>query len=59
MDPIQAFLQANALVPPAFAPTSRYYGIDAPAAAAPTARPSFTCKRRFLPPPDNFALLRA
>ena len=27
MDPVQAFLQANALTPPAFPPTSRYYGI--------------------------------
>ena len=34
MDPVQAFLQANALTPPAFPPTSRYYGIADVAARA-------------------------
>ena len=34
MDPVQAFLQANALTPPAFAPTSRYHGIADRAAHA-------------------------
>ena len=86
MDPVQAFLQANALTPPAFAPTSRYYGIPTsqlvqadgrgasagPPQAGPhplggsTAVPGgrgavrtvVFVQRRFLPPPENFALLQ-
>lgn len=57
-DPIQAFLQANALVTPLFPATSRYHGI----AAAQLVRPDGTTvaylKRRFVPPPENFALLQ-
>ncbi|TBW39878.1 LysM domain-containing protein [Azotobacter chroococcum] len=58
MDPIEAFMQANALTIPLFPPTSRYHGI----AAAQLTRPDGTTvaylKRRFVPPPENFALLQ-
>jgi hypothetical protein len=58
MDPLQAFLQANALVAPIYPPTSRYYGI----AAAQLTRSDGTTvaylQRRFVPPPENFATLQ-
>ena len=62
MDPVQAFLQANALTPPAFAPTSRYYGIPTSqlvqADGGGAVRTVVFVQRRFLPPPENFALLQ-
>ena len=58
MDPLQAFLQANALATPLFPPGSRYHGI----AAAQLTRPDGTIivflRRRFVPPPSSFALLQ-
>lgn len=59
MDPVQAFLQANALTPPAFAPTSRYYGIATTQLTMADGRAVVYVKRRFLPPTENFALLQA
>ncbi|MGH8720334.1 MAG: LysM domain-containing protein [Burkholderiales bacterium] len=58
MDPVQAFLQANALTPPAFAPTSRYYGLPTAQLTLPDGRTVVFVTRRFLPPPENFALLQ-
>jgi len=58
MDPVQAFLQANALTPPAFAPTSRYYGLPTGQATLPGGRTVVFVTRRFLPSPENFAVLR-
>jgi hypothetical protein len=58
MDPVQAFLQANALTPPAFAPTSRYYGIATSQLVQADGRTVVYLQRRFLPPPENFGLLQ-
>jgi hypothetical protein len=58
MDPVQAFLQANALTPPAFPPTSRYYGIATMQLTQADGRTVVYVQRRFLPPPENFALLQ-
>ena len=58
MDPVQAFLQANALAPPAFAPTSRYSGIATSQLVQADGRTVVYVQRRFLPPPENFALLQ-
>jgi hypothetical protein len=58
MDPVQAFLQSNALAPSSFAPNSRYYGIPTAQVALPDGRTVVYLLRRFLPPPENFALLQ-
>ncbi|MEA2887493.1 MAG: hypothetical protein QOD11_1853 [Bradyrhizobium sp.] len=58
MDPVQAFLQNNALAPPAFEPTSRYYGIATAQMTGPDGRTVVYVQRRFLPPPENFAPLQ-
>jgi hypothetical protein len=58
MDPVQAFLQANALAPPAFAPTSRYYGLPTAETTLPDGRRVVYVTRRFLQPTDRFAVLQ-
>ncbi len=58
IDPVQAFLQANALAPPAFAPTSRYHGLPTAQLALPDGRTVVYVRRRFLPPPENFAVVQ-
>lgn len=58
MDPIQSFLQANALVPPAFPSTSRYYGIATVQLTQPDGKTVVYVQRRFLPPTENFAPLQ-
>ena len=58
MDPVQAFLQANALTPPAFAATSRYYGIPTSQLVQADGRTVVFVQRRFLPPPENFATIQ-
>jgi len=58
MDAVQAFLQANALTPPAFAPSSRYYGLPTAQMTLPDGRTVVFVTRRFLPPPENFAPLQ-
>jgi len=57
MDPLLAFMQANALVPPAFAPGSRYYGIASSQLVQADGRTIVYVQRRFLPQPDNFTPL--
>ena len=59
MDAVQAFLQANALTPPAFAPDSRYYGVATAQLTEADGRTVVYVRRRFLPPPENFAVLQA
>ena len=59
MDPVQLFLQANALVPPAFPSTSRYYGIATSQLVQADGRTVVYVQRRFLPPPESFALLQS
>lgn len=58
VDPLQAFMQANGLAQPAFAPDSRYHGLPTAQAQLPDGRTVVFVTRRFLPPPENFALLR-
>jgi hypothetical protein len=58
MDPVQAFLQNNALTPPAFAATSRYYGIPTSQLIQADGRTVVYVQRRFLPAPENFAALQ-
>jgi hypothetical protein len=58
MDPVQAFLQNNALTPPAFAATSRYYGIATSRVTGADGRVVVFVQRRFLPPSENFAPLQ-
>ncbi|TLF52869.1 LysM domain-containing protein [Halomonas urmiana] len=57
-DPLKAFLQANALTSPAFAPDSRYHGLDTAQWTAPDGTPVTYVRRRFVPPPERFATLR-
>lgn len=59
MDPVQAFLQANALTPPAFAPTSRYHGLPTAQLTLPDGRTVVFVTRRFLPPTERFTQLQA
>lgn len=58
MDPVQAFRQANALISPAFPPGSRYHGLPTALATLPDGRTVAFVTRRFLPPPERFALLQ-
>jgi len=58
MDPVQAFLQGNALTPPAFPSTSRYYAIPTSQLTQADGHTVVFVQRRFLPPPENFAPLQ-
>ena len=58
MDPVQAFLQANSLTPPAFPATSRYHGIPTSQLVQADGRTVVFVQRRFLPAPENFAPLQ-
>lgn len=55
VDPIQAFMQANGLAQPAFAPDSRYHGLPTAQTTLPDGRQVVFVTRRFLPPPESFA----
>ena len=57
MDPVQAFMQANALTAPLYPPTSRYYGIASAQLTAADGTVITFLKRRFVPPAENFSLL--
>lgn len=57
-DPIAAFMQANGLAQPAFAPDSRYYGLPTAQTQLADGRTVAYVTRRFLPPPENFAPLQ-
>ena len=59
MDAVQAFLQANALTPPAFAPGSRCHGLPTAQFTLPDGRMTVFVTRRFLPPTENFAVLQS
>lgn len=58
IDPLTAFMQANALTPAAFPPTSRYHGIDTATLETADGRTIVYVRRRFVPPPERFALLQ-
>jgi hypothetical protein len=55
IDPIQAFMQANALAAPAFSPESRYYGLEIAQTTGPDGQPVAYVRRRFVPTPERFA----
>ncbi len=57
-DPLQAILQPAALKATLFPATSRYSGIDTAKLTLPNGNPVIYVKRRFVPPPERFALLQ-
>ncbi len=57
-DPLKAFLQATSLEAPAFAPGSRYHGLEVAQWLRPDGEPVPFVRRRFIPPPEAFATLR-
>ena len=57
-DPIKAFLQASALETAAYAPTSRYYGLETAQWTGSDGRVVTYVTRRFAPPPERFVTLR-
>ncbi len=57
-DPLQALLQAGALKTASFPPNSRYHGIDAATVATAGGKTIAYLRRRFIPPPERFALLQ-
>jgi hypothetical protein len=58
IDPLQAFLEANALKTPLFPSTSRYYGIGSAALQTAEGKILIYLTRRFLPQPDDLVLLQ-
>ncbi len=56
-DPLQALLRGPAK-PDLFPPNSRYRGIDTASLTAVDGRTIVFLKRRFVPPPERFALLQ-
>jgi len=57
MDPVQAFLHANALQTPTFPPTSRYHGLRTATLTLPDGTMIAYVRRRFVPPPERLSLL--
>ncbi len=57
-DPLKAFMQANALSAPAFAPDSRYHGLDTAQWQRADGEPVVYVRRRFIPQPEQFATQR-
>jgi hypothetical protein len=55
---LQALLQAGQSKVIPFPPTSRYYGIETVTTEAGDGRTLIYMRRRFVPSPDNFALLQ-
>jgi hypothetical protein len=55
---MKAFLQTAALENTAFPPTSRYHGIETAAVETVEGKTIVYLRRRFVPPPERFALLR-
>lgn len=57
MDPVQALLHPGSLEATAFPPSSRYHGIATAHVIAADGRVIVYLRRRFVPPPEAFALL--
>jgi hypothetical protein len=57
-DALQAMLQPVALKAIAFAPTSRYYGVETATLEMPDETPIAYVRRRFLPQPERMALIQ-
>ena len=55
---LQALLRAPALRQTAFPPTSRYHGIELAALTRADGTTVAYVKRRFIPPPEHYALLQ-
>jgi hypothetical protein len=55
---LQAFLQAGQSKVSPFPPTSRYYGIETATVQMADGRTVIYLRRRFVPSPENFALLQ-
>lgn len=57
-DPLQALLQAAPLNTLLFPPNSRYHGIETAVLEAPDGTSIIYVRRRFIAPPERFALLQ-
>jgi len=57
-DPIQSLIDAGVLKTTLFAPTSRYHAIATTSLTTVTGRTVAYLRRRFVPPPERFALLQ-
>ena len=57
-DPLQLLLQAGALPSSPFPPTSRYHAVGTATLEQADAAPIVYLRRRFVPPPERFALLQ-
>lgn len=57
MDPVQALLHPGSLEATAFPPTSRYHGVATAHVVGADGRVVVYLRRRFVPPPEAFALL--
>ncbi len=57
-DALQALLQAGQAKTILFSPTSRYYDVEITQMKLPDGRVVSYLRRRFVPPPENFALLQ-
>jgi hypothetical protein len=55
---LQAMLQPGGLTANFFPPTSRYHGIDTAKLETADGKTLICLRRRFLPPPERFALLQ-
>ena len=56
-DPLQALFQSGSLKTTLFPATSRYHGTDATKLETPDGKTVVYLRRRFVPPPERFALL--
>ncbi len=57
-DPVQALFDAGVLKTTLFPPTSRYYTVATARMTMPDGRTVSYLRRRFVPPPERFALLQ-
>jgi hypothetical protein len=57
-DPIKSFLQNSGLEQPTFAANSRYNGVETGTWTRADGLPVIYLRRRFIPPPQNFATLQ-
>lgn len=56
-DPLQMIFQPGAIKTFLYPPNSRYYGVDTATLETPQGQAVVYLRRRFIPPPENFALL--
>ena len=58
IDPVQVFLEANALKTPLYPPTSRYYGIGSATLEIAGGKIVVYLRRRLIPQPDEFVVVQ-